>query len=80
PATRQPGAAPRRNRCVRGVALSPGWRVVALGGGRRDVPPWPPLRQRLAWLVIPEIRRPAEEWFFPVGGGGCGEASVGWAI
>lgn len=42
PTTRQPGGSPRRDQGVRGAALSPGWRVVALEGGRRDATPCPP--------------------------------------
>jgi hypothetical protein len=44
PTTRWPSGSPRRNRCMRHVALPLGCRVVALGGGRRDAtpcPPWP---------------------------------------
>jgi hypothetical protein len=39
PTTRQPGGSPRRDRRVGRIALPPGWRVVALGGGRGDATP-----------------------------------------
>jgi hypothetical protein len=43
PTTRRPGGSPRRDRQWPRVALPPGRRVVALGGGRRDAPPYPHL-------------------------------------
>src|SRR6185312_15226897 len=41
PTTRHPGGSPRRNRYLACLALPPGCRVVALGGGRRDATPCP---------------------------------------
>jgi hypothetical protein len=57
PTTRQPGGSPHRNRCVRGLAPPPGWRVVAL----QEVegmphPAYLTQSQQFWWLVIPEIR------------------------
>ena len=46
PTARRPRDSPRRYRCVRGVAMSLGCRVVAVGGGRRGATPCPPLPNR----------------------------------
>ncbi len=62
PTTRQPGGSPRRNRHMRRAALPPGWRVVALEGGRGDAAPRPPDSPRhfFWWLAIPETCPPGE--------------------
>jgi hypothetical protein len=61
PTARQPGGSPRRDRCVRRVALLPGWRVVALEGGRGDAhPAHLAQRQQFWWLAIPEVCPPGE--------------------
>ncbi len=61
PTTRQPGGSPRRDRCIRHVALPPGWRVVALGEAEGMPHPTHPAQpQQFWWLAIPEVCPPGE--------------------
>jgi hypothetical protein len=60
PTARQPGGSPRRDRYVPRVALSPGWRVVAPEGGRRDATPFPPRPAAAVLAAIPEVCPPSE--------------------
>jgi hypothetical protein len=62
PTTRRPGGSPRLDRRRLRVALPPGRRVVALGGGRRDAPPYNPLcpKPRPRRVAILEACPPGE--------------------
>jgi hypothetical protein len=66
PTARRPGGSPRRDRQWPRVALPPGRRVVALGGGRRDATPCPyPAQSRSRWWpVILETCLPGEGMFW----------------
>jgi hypothetical protein len=66
PTARHLGGSPRRNRCLARLALPPGCRVVALGGGRQDATPCPhPAQSRPRWwLAIQEACPPGEGTFW----------------
>ncbi len=69
PTTRRPGGSPRRDRCVRRVALPPGCRVVALRGAGGMPPPPAHLAQppQFWWLAISEVCPPGEGTIFEIG-------------